>query len=95
MKDGFLCECVRELSLNRLLQRCGLVHSTKWMDQESQRQTASKLALETAQNRTELEAQRETLAKLTHQVSSLEHQLNKVVGDHIPLSRCNLLWSHR
>ena len=65
---------------NRLLQRCGLVHSAKSMEQDSQRQTASKLELETAQNRAELDTQRETLAKLAHQVSSLEFQLNQVVG---------------
>ena len=64
---------------NRLLQRCGLIHSAKTMEQDSQRQTASKLALDTAQNRAELEIQRETLGKLAHQVSSLEYQLNQVV----------------
>lgn len=65
---------------DRLLQRCGLVHSAKSMEQDSLRQTASKLELETAQNRAELDTQRETLAKLAHQVSSLEFQLNQVVG---------------
>ncbi|CAI8004032.1 Coiled-coil domain-containing protein 146 [Geodia barretti] len=63
---------------DKLLQRCGLIHSAKTMEQDSQRQTASKLALDTAQNRAELEIQRETLGKLAHQVSSLEYQLNQM-----------------
>lgn len=63
---------------HRLLQKCSLVNSSKSMERDSKRQTASQLALEAAQNRADLEAQRETLAKLTHEVSSLEHQLNQV-----------------
>jgi hypothetical protein len=63
---------------DKLLQRCGLIHSAKSMEQDSQRQTASTLALDTAQNRAELETQRETLGKLAHQVSSLEYQLNQM-----------------
>ena len=56
------------------------------MEQDSQRQTASKLALDTTQNRAELETQRETLAKLAHQVSSLEHQLYQVLVTMSPLT---------
>ena len=62
----------------RLLQKCSLVHSTKCTERDSQRQVAGKLSLEAAQTSAELEAQRETLAKLTHEVSSLENQLNQV-----------------
>lgn len=60
------------------MQRCNLVLSSKSMERDSERQAASQLALEAAQNRADLEAQRETLAKLTYEVSSLEHQLNQV-----------------
>lgn len=60
------------------MQRCNLVLSSKSMERDSERQAASQLALESAQNSADLEAQRETLAKLTHEVSSLDHQLNQV-----------------
>ena len=63
---------------NRLLHKCGLVILAKSMERDSERQTVSKLMLETAQNKSELDAQREILAQLSHQVSSLGHQLNQV-----------------
>lgn len=66
------------LSLHRLLQKCSLVLSAKSMERDSQRQAAGQLGWEAAQTRADLEAQRETLAKLTHEVSSLERQLNQV-----------------
>lgn len=72
------CLVVYCSSSHRLLQKCSLVHSSKSMERDSKRQEASQLALKVAQNRADLEAQRETLAKLTHEVSSLEHQLNQV-----------------
>ena len=64
--------------MSRLLHKCGLVHSAKCMERDGQRQSASTLGLELAQNKAELETQRETLTKLTHEVSFLERQLNQV-----------------
>ena len=62
----------------RLLQKCSLVYSAKCIERDSERQAASQLKLEASQNAADLGAQRESLAKLTHEVSSLEHQLNQV-----------------
>ena len=62
----------------RLLQKCSLVYSAKCMERDSERQAASQLGLEASQNAADLGAQRETLAKLTHEMSSLERQLNQV-----------------
>ena len=53
--------------------------STKSMERDADRQVVSKMVLEAAHNKAELEAQRESLAKLTHQVSSLERELDQVL----------------
>ena len=64
----------------RLLQKCSLVRSAKAMDRDSQRQETSQLGMEAALTRADLDGQRERLAKLTNDVSSLERQLNQVGG---------------
>jgi hypothetical protein len=48
------------------------------MERDSERQAAGQLGLEASQNAADLGVQRETLAKLTHEVSSLEIQLNQL-----------------
>jgi hypothetical protein len=62
----------------KLLQKCNLVYSAKCMERDSERQAAGQLGLEASQNAADLGVQRETLAKLTHEVSSLEIQLNQL-----------------
>ena len=48
------------------------------MERDSQRQELNRIQVDMADTRSELDAQRETLSKLTTEVSTLEQHLNQV-----------------